>query len=257
MRRKLAVLFLVGVLGSMLVGARLADAHQCPEPKHDGKVKQSEECHETAVYDDWRPNYVPLFDLSDRDGDDGEQQRRDAQRWREECADGDQERQQCAWYYGGTSIGGSVLDGEYDPYDTDEEDGPRPNELHVGFGATHCFLAEAAHDCDAHGDSNEFATHDSHGGATYVDVCLTSNPNSKYCDEGTKDTQVGVTAVDHLTCPMGCMDEYHVIRPLDTDYTAEQMADSQAAILAIPSDPLTYLCGYPDPHQEPPCDRAE
>ena len=247
MRRKLAVLFVVGVMGSMLVGVRLADAHQCPEPKHDGKVKRGEECHETEVYDDWRSNYVPLFDLPDRDqqddGSDGEQQRRDAQRWREECADGDQERQQCAWYYGGTS--GM-------PYGTDE-DGPRPNEVHVGFAATHCFLAEAAHDCDAHGDSNQFATHDSHGGATYVDLCLTPNPDSKYCDDGPEDTQIGVTSVDHLTCPMGCMDEYHVVRPLDMEYTQAQMDDSQAAILAIPSDPVTYVCGYPDPEQMPPC----
>jgi hypothetical protein len=191
------------------------------------------------VYEDWRPNYVPLFDLPDRDeqgeGTEGERQRRDAQRWREECANGDQERQQCAWYYGGFSVV---------PYDTDV-DGPRPNEVHVGFAANHCFLAEAAHDCDSHED-NEFGTHDSHGGAIYADVCLSQNPDSKYCDDGLTDTQVGVTIVDHLTCPMGCADEYHVVRPFDIDYTERQMEGSQEAIARIAADPVRHVCGHPE-----------
>jgi hypothetical protein len=77
-------------------------------------------------------------------------------------------------------------------------------------------------------------------------VCLATNPDSKYCDDGVEDTQVGVTIVDHLTCPMGCADEYHVVRPLDGDYTARQMEDSQAAVETIAADPVRHICGNPD-----------
>ena len=231
--RKVVLVLAAAVVGSLLVsvGAGVAEAHQC-----SGKGKKRH-CHETKVYEDWRPNYVPLFDLPDREqqgeGTRGEKQRKDAQRWREECADDDQERQQCAWYYGGTSA---------TQYDTDEE-GPRPNEVHVGYAANHCFLAEAAHDCDHH-DSDEFGTHDPHGGAIYADLCASKNPDSKYCNDGPTDTQVGVTVVDHLGCPFGCMDEYHVVRPLDQRYTERQMADSQRAVERIASDPQRHVCGY-------------
>lgn len=245
MRRPLAALLGALTISAALVGigASIASAHQCPE----GEPPDSEECHDTPVYDDYRGNYVPLFDLADRDGEDGEAKRRDAQRWRSECSNGGQERQQCAWVYGGTSIQ------KYDPTDGGHSDDPedellpRPNELHVGYAANHCFLAEAAHDCDGHNES-EFGTHDSHGGAVYVDVCLSANPDSKHCDDGLEDTQVGVTVVDHLTCPVGCADEYHVVRPLDGEYTQRQMEDSAAAIDHLASDPVNHgrrhVCGY-------------
>lgn len=245
MRRKLAALLMLTMVGALLVGIQSASAHQCEEdyPSEDA------ECEETAVYDDWRPNYVPLFDLADRDqqedGSDGEQQRYDAQRWRDECNNDGEYRQQCLWLYGGQSI---VPDENSDPEGYDAIDGifSRPNELHFGYSATHCFLAEGAHDCDRHGSGSEFDTHDSHGGALYADVCLSANDNSKYCDEGLKDTQAGVTIVDHLTCPMGCFDEYHVVRPFDQEYTEEQMADSVAATEAAASDPQRHICGYED-----------
>lgn len=233
MRLKLATLLTLALAGALLVGIQAASAHQCP----DGYEPNDPECRNTAVYEDWRSNYVPLFDLSDRDGENGEQQRRDAQRWREECSNGNQYRQQCAWVYGGQSIvpEGSDADGA----------APRPNELHVGYAATHCFLAEAAHDCDNHAD-DEFGAHDSHGGALYVDVCLAENPDSKHCDDGPADTQAGVTIVDHLSCPTGCFDEYHVVRPLDGEHTQEQLDDSQASLGYIAADPKSHLCGYPD-----------
>lgn len=236
MRRLLLVLLGVGVAAGLLAGVQVAWAHQCPE----GEPPDSEECQETAVYDDWRPNYVPLFDLADREYGDpssAEDQRRDGQRWRDECADDGDERQQCGWLYGGTSV---------QEYDSDSPDEPlsRPNELHVGYAANHCFLAEGAHDCDSHGDESEFATHDSHGGAIYVDACLSANPDSKWCDDGVEDTQAGVTIVDHLTCPLGCFDEYHVVRPFDTEYTEQQMENSQEAAPQIAADPQRHLCGY-------------
>lgn len=234
MRRKLAMLLTLTVLGGLFVGIRAAEAHQCP----DRHKPNSPACKDTKVYDDWRPNYVPLFDLSDRDGKTGEQQRYDAQRWRDECSNDGEYRQQCAWVYGGQSA---------QPYDGSDPTGgtPRPNELHLGYAATHCFLAEGAHDCDSHAQ-DEFGTHDSHGGAVYADVCLSANPDSKYCDDGAEDTQAGVTIVDHLDCPAGCFDEYHVVRPLDSDYTQEQMEDSAAALGYIADDPKAHLCGYPE-----------
>lgn len=220
------------IVGSLLTAMGVADAHQCGD-----KPNKKDNCQETPVYEDWRSNYVPLFDLPDRDeqgeGTDGEQQRRDAQRWRAECEDEGQERQQCAWAYGGSSAM---------EYPTDV-DGPRPNELHVGYAANHCFLAEAAHDCDSH-EETEFGTHDSHGGAVYADVCLTENPDSNLCDDGASDTQAGVTVVDHLTCPVGCADEYHAVRPADTEYTTNQMEDSAAAVETIAADPARHVCGY-------------
>ena len=234
MRRSRWVAAVVAVVmgGGLVAVAPSAWAHQCP----DGDTT-SPECRETEVYPDWRPNYVPLFDLPARDeqgsGTEGEQQRKEAQRWRE-CDDAeDGEQQQCAWVEGGNSAR---------PYETDL-DNPRPNELHIGYAASHCFLAELAHDCDSHKD-NEFGTHDSHGGATYVDVCLSSNPDGTRCDDGMSDTQAGVTVVDHLTCPVGCADEYHVVRPLDQEYTNEQMADSAVAIERIAADPQRHVCGY-------------
>lgn len=224
------------VVGSLLTVMGVADAHQCGD-----KPTKKDNCHETPVYEDWRNNYVPLFDLADRDGEDGEQQRRDAQRWREECSNDGEERQQCAWAYGGSSA--APLASEDGPYPTDPETGPRPNELHVGYAANHCFLAEQAHDCDSH-EETEFGTHDSHGGAVYADVCVSENPDSRRCDDGVTDTQAGVTVVDHLECPGGCSDEYHVVRPADAEYTAEQMEDSEGALAYMAEDPQRHVCGY-------------
>jgi hypothetical protein len=245
MRHKIGALLLLTITAALLVGIQAASAHQCPNDYEP----DDPECQETAVYDDWRPNYVPLFDLSDRDGETGEQQRYDAQRWRDECNKDGEYHQQCLWMYGGQSI---IRYPETDDHHEGEEPSifdslfTRPNEVHVGYAATHCFLAEGAHDCDRHGAANEFDTHDSHGGALYADVCLSPNSESKYCEEGMSDTQAGVTIVDHLTCPLGCFDEYHVVRPLDTEYTQEQMDDSAVAIERAASDPQRHLCGYPD-----------
>ena len=234
MRRTFAAMLLLMLAAGTFVGIRAASAHQCPE----GTPPDDPACQDTAVYPDWRPNYVPLFDLSDRDGPEGEQQRYDAQRWRDECNNDGEYRQQCAWFYSGQSVR---------PYPGTDPAGetPRPNEFHAGYAASHCFLAEAAHDCDSH-DQTEFGTHDSHGGAVYVDVCLSPNPDSKYCDDGAEDTQAGVTIVDHLDCPFGCFDEYHVVRPLDSAYTEEQMSDSATAAGGIAADPKGHVCGYPD-----------
>lgn len=49
--------------GGLTIGIAPSFAHQCP----DGDTT-SEECHDRAVYPDWRGNYVPLFDLPDREG---------------------------------------------------------------------------------------------------------------------------------------------------------------------------------------------
>ena len=254
MRRTIAVMAAVIVAAGLGVSARMANAHECP----DG-AENEDTCYETRVFPDYRPNVVPLFDLPDRDdtshyddtGDDevdgepgpGEQQRHDAQRWRAECEDDGEYRQYCGWAYGGQSGFAYPTDDPGDPDEPEDHILTPPNELHVGYAATHCFLAEAAHDCDAHG-TDEFGTHDSHGGAIYTDVCLTQSDDSYWCDEGVEDTQAGVTIVDHLTCPIGCFDEYHVVRPADQAYTEEQMADSAVAAEGIANDPHTYVCGY-------------
>jgi hypothetical protein len=231
-----AVLFAAGLVG----GLRAASADECPDgPDSPG-------CDETRVFPDYRPNVIPAFDLADREDADGqgEQQRHDAQRWRAECEDDGEYRQYCGWLYGGQSAFRYPTDDPTDPNEPEDQILTPPNELHAGFAATHCFLAEAAHDCDAHG-TNEFDTHDSHGGALYADVCLAQSDDSYWCDDGLQDNQAGVTVVDHLTCPIGCFDEYHVVRPLDPAYTQEQMDDSVAAVQQHATDPYTYVCGYP------------
>lgn len=233
MRR--STMMLAAVALAMLGFGALADAHECTYDDEGNEV----ECHESPVAPHWRDgNYVPLFDLEDRDD---EQQRADAQRWREECQgyreDGTySSNQQCAWVYGGTSL--------FEQYGEQA-----PNELHVGFAASHCFLFEFAHDCSDHSAEAGEGVHDKHGGAVYADVCLTENRESKYCDDGMTDTQVGLTVMDHLGCGyivpiVSCIDEYHVIRPFDQAYTEEQMADSQEYVGRIIDDPELYLCGY-------------
>jgi hypothetical protein len=201
------------------------------------KKKPKKKCHPTKVMPNWRNNYIPLFGLEDREDPN---QRYEAQRWRDECEHHDSEwAQTCGWYYGGTS---------FFPDQTDPE-GNAPNEAHVGFAATHCFLFEFAHQCEGHDESLGESVHDAHGGALYVDVCLTRNAESRYCREGQADTQAGVTIMDHFPCgapiPIAyCIDEYHVIRPLDAEYTQAQFENSQTDTQAIVEDPQTYLCGY-------------
>ena len=225
----MAAFVVMFVFGSAWFGMGSASAHQCK----DGDT--SKHCEDTQVYDDWRPNLVPVFDLPERD----DESREDAQRWRQECEDDGEYRQECVWVYGGQS--GMV-------YETDPDGTPRPNELHAGVAATHCFIAEAAHDCDRHADvsEGEFETHDSHGGAAYVDACFAAYEASQHCDDGLADTQVGVTVVDHLDCPIGCFDEYHVVRPFDQPYTQAQVDDSVVTAQAIAADPKTFVCGYPE-----------
>jgi hypothetical protein len=241
MRRKFATLLMFVLVAATVVGIKSASAHQCPNDYQP----DDPECQETAVYEDWRNNYITVFDLADRHGEEGEQQRYDAQRWRDRCHRNGEYQQQCAWVDGGQSL---VPDPNSDAEPVDILDGilSRPNELHAGFAATHCFLAEAAHDCDRHGSGSEFDTHDSHGGAIYADICLSANANSKFCDDGLKDTQVGVTIVDHLTCPAGCFDEYHVIRPFDSEYTDRQMANSISDTQTAANDPQRHVCGHED-----------
>lgn len=237
MRKRMSVVLLALISAAIIVPG-VAGAHECTDPNDPST------CQDSEVVDSWRDgNYIPLFDLEDRDD---EQQRKDAQRWREECEKGSpnqpgyESQQQCLWVYGGQSV------------IPNENGGQAPNELHVGFAASHCFLAEAQHQCDQEGhDPRGEGTHDKHGGAIYADVCLTENAESKYCDDGMKDTQVGVTIMDHLSCGVivpivACIDEYHVIRPFDDAYTAEQMEDSQEYIARIASDPELYLCGKPE-----------
>src|SRR5688572_6415457 len=173
--RALLMMVAFAVVGSVLVLGGPASAHECTDsdPKNE---PNPEECHETPVMPNWRGTYIPLFDIEDRED---EAQRYDAQRWRDECNNGDpnsptyQSRQQCAWMYGGTSA-----------FPNRDDDVRAPNELHVGFAATHCFLLEFAHQCEDHDASYGEGVHDAHGGATYVDICLTENPESKYCNDG-------------------------------------------------------------------------
>jgi hypothetical protein len=55
-----------------------------------------------------------------------------------------------------------------------------------------------------------------------------------------------VTIVDHLDCPNGCFDEYHVVRPADAEYTEAQATNTQAALGEIADDPQGHVCGYPE-----------
>jgi hypothetical protein len=120
-----------------------------------------------------------------------------------------------------------------------------PNRWHAGFAANHCFLFEAAHQCEDHHTDYGEGVHDTHGGSIYVDLCLTPGPESRYCQEGMKDTQVGINAVDHLGCaPAGCLDEYHVVRPFDPDYTQRQMENSESEIQDHVAEPGRYVCGH-------------
>lgn len=252
MRARTSLLVVAALaLGVFVVGGGVSAAHECwdasnPPPDYTKKKAKGDSeywrdgdriCRETPVMPNWRDNYVPVFDLEDRDD---EQQRYDAQRWRDECRRGQSEsHQMCQWSYGGFSGFPN----------SDDPDTTAPNEWHAGFAATHCFLFEFAHQCEDHETERGEGVHDAHGGATYVDVCLTANPESKYCDDGPADTQVGVTVMDHFPCGQyapvaSCTDEYHVVRPLDAEYTQRQMENSQASVQLIADDPGRYVCGH-------------
>jgi hypothetical protein len=276
MRRRLVTLILL-VLALALIGGAAAFAHECNDPAET-------DCHTTPVVPDWRGgNYIPLFDIdrdcdrdgtnpdeadcadtgghdSDGDGDiDGDDQRYDAQRWRDECVqpDGYEANQFCVWADFGTS--GFA--------DTTED--PEPNEIHIGSAGSHCFLFEFAHQCEDHykggnpsescegyppGECPSEGVHDAHGGSVYADFCFAKNADSKWCDDGMEDTQVAATVMDHNPCGapvpvVACIDEYHVIRPFDQAYTTEQMDDSAERATEISEDPATYTCGregFPD-----------
>lgn len=237
-KRMLTILVATALaLGGLAIGAAVVQAHACtttttPAPEPDKKPKKgeeppppttTEECGPTDVYENWRDNYLPLFDLADRDD---EQQKRDAQRWRDEngC-----ENQFCIWA---------------EPSASRDDPGAT---FHGGTAGEHA-LGEAAHSDEGHPD-NEFGNHDSHGGAIYLDVCAGTDDGTSYEDNagacsGPEDTQAGITVVDHLTCPAGCADEYHVVRPLDTPYTQEQLSDSQRDLGEAAADPKGHLCGY-------------
>jgi hypothetical protein len=221
----LLVSIAVGVCG-VITATQVAQAHEC----HTDRQSGSRVCRDTRVMPNWRDNYVPLFGLEDR-GD--KQQRYDAQRWRDEC-DG---QQNCAWVEGGSS-----------GFPNDDGSSPSPNELHAGYAASHCFLAEAAHQCEGHDSSLGEGVHDAHGGAIYADVCLARNRENKWCNDGLEDTQVGLTIMDHNPCGtvvpvVACTDEYHVVRPLDGEYTAAQMENTGRAPQGVAERPARYVCG--------------
>lgn len=246
-----AILVALLTIGTAAVTGRTALAHQCTtttadeadshpgqghgqgqgqghgygQPDAEEPQEPEETCGPTDVYPNWRDNYVPLFDLADRED---EQQRRDAQRWRDEngC-----DTQFCTWADPSVSV----------------NDPEGPATLHAGIAGDHT-LTEGAHDDEGH-DGSEFGNHDSHGGAVYADVCAgtdagTSHEGQAGACTGPQDTQVGITVVDHLDCPAGCADEYHVVRPLDPAYTEEQASDSQRDLAAVAADPQRWACGY-------------
>ena len=231
-----------------------ATAHECTYDGEKRDTGNQVECHESPAAPNWRDgNYIPLFDLENRDDP---RQRMNAQRWREECQgyaeDGSYRADQmCAWARGGYS------------HSAGHHGQTAPNELHAGFAASHCFLGEFAHQCEDHDVRHGEGVHDKHGGAIYADVCLAENAESKYCKRGMTDTQAGVTVMDHNPCGtivpvVACIDEYHVLRPFDTEYTEEQMTDSQEYIPRILADPELYLCGYRQYRAGTPvCPRAE
>lgn len=235
MNRRIATLVLL-VAGFWLLGGLVAaQAHECP-----GGDPNGEDCHPTPVYPNWRPSYVPVFGLEDRED---EEQRREAQRWRDEWGC---DTQFCVWL----KLGFSVFDGS-------------PTSVHTGAAGDHS-LSEGAHSSQGHG--TEEGNHDSHGGALYADVCLGSDQGTSYegqagdC-EGVQDTQVGVTIMDHNPCgipepgqiPIPCSDEYYVIRPFDFEYTQAQMDNTEEELAYDLANPDDYLCGYEAYPSNPPC----
>ncbi len=214
---------LLGGVAVMVVGVSVADAHQCET------VDGEEHCDDTDMAPNWRDPYVPLFTLEDHED---EEQRRDAQRWRDEWGC---KNQHCAWLHNDTSI---------------QDDG-KPGGVHGGTAADHSMF-EVAHDSEDHGDSE--SNHDAHGGAIYFDICLGSDEGTSYEGQAgecrsMEDSQVGVTLVDHNACGtvvpyVSCTDEYHIVRPLDAEYTDRQMENTQRDAAYMAEDPERYACGY-------------
>ena len=217
------------VVGSVSVVVPAAFAHDC-DP--DGT-----NCESTPPYGGWRPNWVPLFDVPDRQDDvDGAQEdesptdesRRTHQRWRDEYGC---KGSMCIWA---------------DPaYST--ADDRSPNTVHAGIAADHCW-GEGFHDCEGHVKGDE-GTHDGHGGTIYADICG-SEDTHYYGDkkdvgcEDNMDSEIGIVVVDHLGCTFGCQDEYHVIRPTDPEYTQAQMEETPKDTQYIVEHPDDWLCGY-------------
>ncbi|HEX9774159.1 MAG TPA: hypothetical protein VGB83_01075 [Actinomycetota bacterium] len=235
---KQRALWLAVVAGLLSLGvATGSSAHTCDTDVPD------ESCEESKAVEDWRGSYVPLFEPVDN----SREARFDQQRWHEECAKPDGESaQMCQWAYGGVSA--------FPNRGTTESPGETtPNELHVGFAASHCFLFEFAHQCEDHAEERGEGVHDRHGGAIYIDICGTPNLQSKHCRNGIVDTQIGITVIDHNACGtfvpiVACTDEYHVLRPFDPDYTQAQMEQSLDAIQVALADPKAFLrewfCGH-------------
>jgi hypothetical protein len=230
------------VVGVVVVGGSAA-AHECTTDPDTGE----ETCGPTPVYPNWRPQYVPLFGANDTrcETEECKENRRDQQRWRDEngC-----ENQYCSW----NDVNTSVDDGS-------------PMSVHAGMAADHSMF-EAAHSSEGHGTDE--GNHDTHGGSVFADICVGSDAGTSYeghsgACEDPSDTQIGANIIDHNPCgvppptlPVPCFDEYHVVRPLDSAYTMEQMEESQEQIGQILDDPGTYLCGYAGvASQDPICDR--
>jgi hypothetical protein len=223
------------VLSSSAVFVSGLQAHDCEDLNEDGQIDQETECERTPSYGGWRPNWVPLFDVPDREDDtDGQQEgesptddsRRSHQRWRDEygCLD-----PFCIWANPNISATGE------------------PRSLHAGVAADHCWT-EGFHECEDHITGSE-STHDGHGGTIYADVCLAEDKH--YYDEKVEtgctdrnDSEIGFVIVDHLDCTFGCQDEYHIIRPTDPAYTQAQMEESAEDTQYIVDHPDDWLCGY-------------
>lgn len=238
MTRRIGVILAALAALALVSGLRVASAHECGyDPANP------DECRPTRVWPNWRGDRIPIFGLDNRDDP---EQRREAQRWRDEWGC----RQQfCIW----ADFSNSVNSGT-------------PNEAHAGTAGDHSFLGEAAHQSEGHG-TNE-GNHDSHGGSTYADVCIAESHDTSYagqageCDEGLEDNQVGLTILDHNPCPL-CEDNYVLVRPLDTDcddageashrqYCNQRMLTNSADTIAYDADhPGEYTCGYREPGGDP------
>jgi hypothetical protein len=228
------VLRVVAVCGLVVASLAVAGpvlAHQtedCPNGEPECPV---------ATFPRWRENLVPLFgtEVGATDGERTEE-RHQAERWRDEWGC---DKQFCGWI----KPSGSV----------DDHEGPAT--LHAGIAGEHA-LGEAAHSDECH-DADEFCNHDSHGGTIYADICLGTDNGTGYqhqagsCED-MYDTQFGIVIKDHLTCP-ACMDEYHQVRPLDAEYTAAQVGESERGIQRAACNPSEHVIGYGEAGPDPAC----
>jgi hypothetical protein len=243
-RYAVVVAMLVVAAGVLGVSLRDAVAHECDKPKHG---QRTEACHPTPLVHGWRGSFVPLFGVNGVRCDNADpscyDRRSREQRWREEWGC---DTQYCFWLKWGQSAP-AISDGN-------------PQSLHAGMAADHS-MTEAAHESSYHGPGE--SNHKAHGGSAYADICVASDKGTSYQHQpgactGPKDTQVGFNVVDHDPCglpvnprkptdvgiPIPCSDEYHVVRPLDTPYTQQQMAESQAETQRYANNPQEWLCGY-------------